>query len=308
VTHRQILRNKAGTADELYLEELAACPEIHGLLDEAELIRLSPDQTRDVCVIKDWSYDSRKVAGPGWAMAGDAAGFVDPILSSGVMLAHELGQKAAYTINSSFASTDDAKIDKYWDFYQETYRIYLNAYRDMAAFWYANNFSMESWWWEARRAMNKSTSPTDLSHPEAFMRLASGYANRAESLSLFGSYPLQEAFALVDGLFGASPDLSGVEAKYKRLAIRLHPKATLTEGFYYYRGLIRNTQRILNTDNKRYVDLHPGEDLLVGLLDGSHSLDDLNRLVSGIRGMDGRLPMRTGTELLVQLDNIGALA
>jgi flavin-dependent dehydrogenase len=102
----------------LYFEEIAACPEISGLLEGAELTRLSADQQRDVCAIRDWSYDSRRIVGPGWALVGDAAGFVDPILSSGVMLAHELGQKAAYTITSSFASTDDEQISKYWEFYE----------------------------------------------------------------------------------------------------------------------------------------------------------------------------------------------
>lgn len=308
VTHHRILKARKTSTTKLYSEELAACPEISGLLDGAKLIRLSADQSRDVCMIKDWSYDSRQVAGAGWAMVGDAAGFVDPILSSGVMLAHELGQKAAYTINSSFLATSDTQVDRYWSFYQETYRTYLRAYRDMAAFWYANNFSMESWWWEARRTLDGAKSSVDLSHPEAFMRLASGYANRAESLSLFGSYPLHEAQSLVDGLFGMSPGARGVEKDYTSRAIRLHPNAELTDGLYFYRGTIRQTRRVVNKSNNLYVDLHPGEDLLVDLLKGSHTLADLNRVVGGIRHMDGRLPIRTGTEILVQLDNIGALA
>jgi len=308
VTHTKVLKERVGTPSELYLEELRSCSEIHGLLDRAELVRLSRDQPRDVCVIKDWSYDSRRVAGPGWAMAGDAAGFVDPILSSGVMLAHELGQKAAYTLNSTFASSDDREISSYWDFYQETYDTYLKAYRDMAAFWYANNFSMESWWWEARRALNQGDGGIDLTNPEAFMRLASGYANRTESLSLFGSYPLHEAWALVDGLFGVSPESTSVDKGYAHAPIRLRPTAELKEGFYYYRGAVRRNKRIINSANNKYVDLHPGEDLLVDLLDGSHTVNDLNRVVKGIRAKDGRMPIRTGTELLVQLDNIEALA
>lgn len=141
VTHRQTLKNMSGGPEKLYREELAACPEIQGLLEKAYLVCIAPDQKRVISSIQDWSYASRQVSGPGWAMVGDAAGFVDPILSSGVMLAHELGQKAAYTLNSTFSAHSDEEIDSYWQFYQETYRTYLKSYRDMASFWYSNNSS-----------------------------------------------------------------------------------------------------------------------------------------------------------------------
>jgi 2-polyprenyl-6-methoxyphenol hydroxylase-like FAD-dependent oxidoreductase len=311
VTQRQILKESLkdteGDARQLYLEEVAACPEVHGLLDRAALVRLAEDQGGDVCVIQDWSYESTQMAGAGWAMVGDAAGFVDPILSSGVMLAHELGQKAAYTINSTLSSSDDAEIARYWRFYEDTYRTYLRAYRDMAAFWYANNFSMESWWWEARRGLTHGDGGIAVSDPEAFMRVASGYANRAESLSLFGSYPLHEARALVDGLFGRSVSSHARNDGAEDRRVRLRPSATLSDGFYFFRGLLRKTRRIINTETSEYVDLHPGEDSLVGMLDGSRTVSELNRVVASIRMLDARLPVRTGTELVVQLDNIGVI-
>jgi flavin-dependent dehydrogenase len=309
VTQRQILEDKLKTSDpeRLYLDEIRACPEMHGLLDRAQLVRLSADQRRDVCVIQDWSYDSQRMAGPGWAMVGDAAGFVDPILSSGVMLAHELGQKAAYAVNSTFAASTDAEIAAFWSFYEDTYRTYLRAYRDMAAFWYANNFSMESWWWEARRTLHRDASGVDVSDPEAFMRVASGYANRTESLSLFGSYPLHEATELVDGLFGRDKTRARIEEHFDGRPIRLQPAAKLGDGYYFFRGQLRKTRRVVNTDTAGYVDLHPGEDFLIDLLDGSHTLRDLNRVVDRVRAMDAQVPLRTGTELVVQLDNIGAI-
>lgn len=310
VTQRQILKQRLkegeGDPQRLYLGELDACPEIRDLLAGAKLIRLSSDQSRDVCVIQDWSYDSRQIAGPGWAMVGDAAGFVDPILSSGVMLAHELGQKAAYTVVSALESNDDSVISAYWKFYEETYRTYLCAYRDMAAFWYANNFSMESWWWEARRAINRSQS-ANVTDPEAFMRLASGYANRTESLSLFGSYPLHEAHALVDGLFGKlSPRNSPAQPSILRV-LSLRPTARFTDGLYFFGGRIHNTRRIVNDDTGDYVDLHPGEDSLVNMLDGTRTVQEVDLLVNQIRRLDGRMPLRTGSELLIQLENIGVL-
>ncbi|HLI70421.1 MAG TPA: NAD(P)/FAD-dependent oxidoreductase [Ktedonobacteraceae bacterium] len=309
VTHRQTLKNMPGGPEKLYREELAACPEIQGLLDKAHLVKIARDQKREVCAIQDWSYTSRQISGSGWAMVGDAAGFVDPILSSGVMLAHELGQKAAYTLASTFSATSDEQVSSYWQFYEETYRTYLQSYRDMASFWYSNNFSFESWFWQARRTLARTGSDINLTDREAFNRLASGYATRAESLSLFGSYPLEEAHHLVNGLFGVPYKREDVEATYAGRPLSL-AHAELTGGLYFYQGAVRQTTRIVNTRDKRHLDLHPGEEILLKLFDGSHTLTDLNDLSETLQALPdtAHMPVRNGTDLVVQLDAIGVLA
>jgi flavin-dependent dehydrogenase len=308
VTHRQTLKNMPGGPEKLYREELAACPEIRGLLDKAHLVRVARDQKRDVVAIQDWSYTSRQISGPGWAMVGDAAGFVDPILSSGVMLAHELGQKAAYTLVSTFSATSDEQVSSYWRFYEETYRTYLQAYRDMASFWYSNNFSFESWFWQARRALARMGSEINLTDREAFNRLSAGYATRAESLSLFGSYPLDEARQLVDGLFGASAQIDDIEARYASRPLRLQ-NAEVTDGLYFYQGAVRTTRRVVNMQNKSHLDLHPGEEILLNFFDGSHSLAELNAVAKEIQALPAtaHMPLRSGIDLAVQLDMLGVL-
>jgi clorobiocin biosynthesis protein Clo-hal len=308
VTHRQTLRTNRSNPNQLYFDELTACPEIRDLLEGAELVRLSTDQRRDICVIRDWSYDSRRIAGPGWALVGDAAGFVDPILSSGVMLAHELGQKAAYTINSSFEAQNDGQIAKYWEFYESTYRTYLQAYRDMAAFWYSNNFSMESWWWQARRGIAQSEGSLHLSDIEAFTRLASGYANRAESVSLFGSYTQEEAHKVADGLFGVSDQWHHLTDEVAERPLHLQRQARLTDGFCYHSGFVHPAWRILNEGNGRYLDLYPGEELLVEALKRECTVKDLDRVVNGLQSLNIWSGLRTSTELVIQLNDIGALS
>jgi flavin-dependent dehydrogenase len=47
---------------------------------------------------KDYSYRSTKVAGDGWVLIGDAFGFLDPLYSSGVLLALRSGEMAADAI------------------------------------------------------------------------------------------------------------------------------------------------------------------------------------------------------------------
>ena len=47
---------------------------------------------------KDYSYRSKQVAGDGWVLVGDAFGFLDPLYSSGVLLALKSGELAADVI------------------------------------------------------------------------------------------------------------------------------------------------------------------------------------------------------------------
>lgn len=304
VTHRQTLKGMAGKIEQLYLNEVRACPEIGGLLDGAKLVRTTADQKHDICAIQDWAYNSKRVQGTGWAMAGDAAGFVDPILSSGVMLAHELSQKAAYTLVSSFASSSDEQVQAYWDFYDRTYQTSLQAYKEMAHFWYGNNFSMETWWWQARRFLNQQDDTINLTDREAFLRVAFGYSTRAESTALFGSYSLNEALVLADKLFGVGVSATELGARFGDRPLRLKDHAKITRGMLYHRGRIHETLRVTGSEN-RALDLRPMEAHLVNLLDGAHTLEDLNQALKAVGAQDKYA--RGGLDFLIQLDTIGAL-
>jgi flavin-dependent dehydrogenase len=53
---------------------------------------------------KDFSYRSKQVAGDGWVLVGDAFGFLDPLYSSGILLALKSGELAADAIVEGLAS------------------------------------------------------------------------------------------------------------------------------------------------------------------------------------------------------------
>jgi flavin-dependent dehydrogenase len=57
---------------------------IHGLAGRAR-----PERLSSVAVYNNYQLISQRAWGPGWALAGDAFGFVDPMLSSGLYLAME---------------------------------------------------------------------------------------------------------------------------------------------------------------------------------------------------------------------------
>ena len=79
--------------------ELARCVRLQEKLEGAE-------QTDKVGVLKDFSYTSKRIAGDGWVLAGDAFGFLDPIYSTGVFLALKGGEMGADSIIDAFAVGD----------------------------------------------------------------------------------------------------------------------------------------------------------------------------------------------------------
>ncbi len=114
---------------------------------------------------------------------------------------------------------------------------------------------------------------------------------------------------MVDGLFGSPYDRERLMAMYAERPLQLQQEARSTDGMYFWQGLVRTTRRIVHAaDTKRYLDLHPGEEVLVGMLDGKHTLADIERASDEMRAVEYRMPMRSGVDLLVQLDNIGVLA
>lgn len=56
--------------------------------------------------IVDYSYRSRRFAGDGFILIGDAYGFLDPIYSSGVLLALKMAELAADSIHDAFKNDD----------------------------------------------------------------------------------------------------------------------------------------------------------------------------------------------------------
>src|SRR6516225_6069246 len=88
-----------GSHAQTYEEEVAACPAIKE--------RVAPGRRiTGYFATKDYSYRSKEVAGHGWVLIGDAFGFLDPLYSSGVLLALKSGELAADAIAEGLAKGD----------------------------------------------------------------------------------------------------------------------------------------------------------------------------------------------------------
>src|SRR6202171_6294663 len=85
--------------EQTYREEVEACPAVKERLAKAT-------RAAGYFATKDYSYRSKQVAGNGWVLVGDAFGFLDPLYSSGVLLALKSGQLAADAIVEGLAKGD----------------------------------------------------------------------------------------------------------------------------------------------------------------------------------------------------------
>lgn len=88
--------------EKIYFEEVARCPGLHPRL--ANATRVEPFRAA-----KEYSYRSRQAAGNGWVLVGDAFGFLDPLYSSGVLLALRSGEMAADAIAEGLARNDTSE-------------------------------------------------------------------------------------------------------------------------------------------------------------------------------------------------------
>ena len=93
-----LLKNR-GTMEDIFQQELEACPGLKPRLENAT--RLGELKTA-----KEFSYMTSQHAGPGWVLVGDALGFIDPVYSSGVYFALEMGVRAGDAIVEGFKKND----------------------------------------------------------------------------------------------------------------------------------------------------------------------------------------------------------
>jgi flavin-dependent dehydrogenase len=85
--------------EQTYQEEVDRCPAVKKRVSQAR-------RMTGYFATKDYSYRAKRVAGDGWVLVGDAFGFLDPLYSSGVLLALRSGELAADAIVEGFQLGD----------------------------------------------------------------------------------------------------------------------------------------------------------------------------------------------------------
>lgn len=91
VGNQSAWKGRNGTPEQLFFQRIAGSPTVAARTEGAEIVS-------EVFSTANYSYRARQGHGPGYLMIGDAYGFVDPMFSTGVLMAMtagELGAEAA---------------------------------------------------------------------------------------------------------------------------------------------------------------------------------------------------------------------
>ena len=88
-----------GTPESVFMEELERCPGLRPRL-------MNATQLGEIRVAKEFSYMTKQSAGDGWVLVGDALGFIDPVYSSGVYFALEMGVRAGDAVVAGLQKND----------------------------------------------------------------------------------------------------------------------------------------------------------------------------------------------------------
>jgi flavin-dependent dehydrogenase len=139
------VRGRCAASGETLLQAVEASQETGQLLRSARL-------ASGFRTIRDWSYVCRRFHGPGFLLAGDAAGFVDPLFSTGVFLALNGGSRAAEAADRILSGRRDEEVAGRE--YQEAYRSFLDVVFSFVRYFYDASRDKELYWGRARQLVD----------------------------------------------------------------------------------------------------------------------------------------------------------
>jgi halogenation protein CepH len=150
------------SAKDFFYQKLATAREAKRLLEGAT-------QVADFRATKDWSYHASRFSGPGYLITGDAAAFVDPLFSTGVMLAMKGGAAAADTLDRILA--DPASEAAHQKAYETHYRDFFDVVVSFVRYFYDARRTRTEYW---ERAQELIDPVRELEQREDFVKLISG--------------------------------------------------------------------------------------------------------------------------------------
>ena len=171
VLHRNAIKAKREMGlKQILLEAIDESPLLKDLVAPGEMIS-------DVKTETDYSYASERFCGPGYFMCGDAAAFLDPLLSSGVHLATFSALLAAAGLTSYRRGeiTETEMLNFFETNYRQAYLrflVFLSAFYDVGR-------GRDSYFWEAQRLTNEDVSGQDLI--QAFLKLVTGLKDLSDA-------------------------------------------------------------------------------------------------------------------------------
>ena len=131
VLDSEVFRKSKLSAEDFLEQALAEQPIIAKRMTNAR-------RASKVHVATDFSYRSTKLYGNHWLLAGDAAGFIDPIFSSGVFLAVFSGEQCADVLNEVLDRPRTAR--RLFARYERAVNRAMDIYLRFVNAWYTKEF------------------------------------------------------------------------------------------------------------------------------------------------------------------------
>jgi flavin-dependent dehydrogenase len=156
-----------------FLRQCGAIPLLQRLLSDAKFV---PGSVR---LVRNYSYKSKQIAGPGFFLLGDAAGFVDPIFSVGVVFAMYSAYAAAHTIDRCFAQP--SRREHHREIFSSQMQSRLELSRSLALPYYQEQDKGHA---QARQAMSFSSMQA-----QALMYAASMLTDRSGNFDSMADSP-----------------------------------------------------------------------------------------------------------------------
>lgn len=155
-------RERLGSIEAVYQDAMARCPRIAAMADGAR-------QVSGVKVEQDYSYVSERKCGPGHFLVGDAACFLDPLLSTGVHLSTFSALLAAASISAILEGELDE--DEALSFYEKAYHQAYERLLIVVSFFY-NSYNRKTQFFEADKLTRRERHMLNLY--ESFLHIVTG--------------------------------------------------------------------------------------------------------------------------------------
>ncbi len=157
-------REQSKSLEDIYLNAIAECSLISELVKPGKLVT-------EIKIEQDYSYISDHLTGPGYFLIGDAACFIDPLLSTGIHLATHSAMLGAASIASILRGevTEQQAMAFFEQCYRQTYLRLMAIVSGM----YQQYDGKETYFWQAQQLTHHDYDNSE-AMMEAWLYIVSG--------------------------------------------------------------------------------------------------------------------------------------
>jgi flavin-dependent dehydrogenase len=223
---------------------------------------------------KDWSFIAEKMVGENWFLAGESAGFADPILAAGLTISQAAAREAAYTI----IALEEGKHDPAWlrEEFEVRQSTQIKNHIRFANYWYSANAQFEDL--KEYTRLIAQESGLELSPEKAWSWIAQGGFIGIDSQVGAGGFDLRGIKGMAKYM-GATPAKSVLET-HNIFRLNL-AGATWRDGAAYRGGKVEQLPRYIR--GEKVLPIRGAFQLLLNILQLEHRMPGIVARLNSIQ-------------------------